>query len=315
MTAPEPAAQPPAGGGASQAGAPGAPCAGVTQDAFGRRSPAIVTANRPLGSLGWLTVQVPGWPGAKPGQFVMLQAVDSCCFLGRPLSVAQQDGDTISFLIAPVGTGTRKLCGLRRGDLLWVLGPLGNGFDLEALSTGPGRLVAVGGGVGAAPFPLLLSTLAASAAEGPTARPEEVLILLGFRDGSQAAGAGPIAEAAAALEAAGISCPGEVVTEDGSIGRPERITDALWRHLLPGDKLAVCGPSAMTQAVAKVCASMPGVRVWFSLEAGMACGVGSCHGCVVPLADGTNARVCREGPVFTAESLFARGAFGGGGEA
>jgi dihydroorotate dehydrogenase electron transfer subunit len=87
------------------------------------------------------------------------------------------------------------------------------------------------------------------------------------------------------------------------------VTEALWRHVVPGDRLAVCGPRAMIVEVARVCAAIPGVTAWFSLEAGMACGVGSCHGCVVPLADGTVARVCREGPVFTSATLFEAGRF------
>jgi hypothetical protein len=33
---------------------------------------------------------------------------------------------------------------------------------------------------------------------------------------------------------------------------------------------------------------------------------------VVPLADGGQARVCREGPVFTAEALFDRGLLAAG---
>jgi dihydroorotate dehydrogenase electron transfer subunit len=36
----------------------------------------------------------------------------------------------------------------------------------------------------------------------------------------------------------------------------------------------------------------------------MACGVGSCHGCAVPLADGSFARVCHDGPVFLGETVF-----------
>jgi dihydroorotate dehydrogenase electron transfer subunit len=305
------AKQPPEAGAAQQTADAFAAEAGRI---FARRSPAVVVENRPLGSLVWLTVQVIGWPGARPGQFVMLQSATSACFLARPLSVAQQEGDLVSLLIAPVGSGTHELCSLNEGQFLWVLGPLGNGFDLDALTRGPGRLVVVGGGVGAAPFPLLLSTLAASAAADPAGpRPKEVVVLLGFRDAAQASGAAPIAEAAAALENAGIACPGEVVTENGSVGRPERVTDALWRQLLPGDRLAVCGPWAMAEAVARVCAAIPDVSVWFSLEAGMACGVGSCHGCVVSLTGGGKARVCREGPVFTGETLFARGVLTGGG--
>ena len=282
------------------------PAAGaVDERAFAGRSLATVAGSENLGSLVWLTLTVPGWQGAHPGQFALLQAEDSCCFLGRPLSVAQQDGDTVSFLVAPIGQGTRELCGLNQGERVWVLGPLGNGFDLDALSRGTGRTVVVGGGVGAAPFPLLLSSLAA-----PT---REVLVLLGFRDAAQAAGAQPMVQAASALEERGIVCRTQIVTEDGLLGRAERVTDALQREIRSGDRLAVCGPWAMTEAVARVCKDVADVRTWFSLEAGMACGVGSCHGCVVPLTGGESARVCREGPVFTAQALFDRGRLVGDG--
>jgi dihydroorotate dehydrogenase electron transfer subunit len=99
-------------------------------------------------------------------------------------------------------------------------------------------------------------------------------------------------------------CRTDVVTEDGSLGRAEKVTATLQRELRPGDGLAVCGPWAMCEAVARVCGTVPDVEAWFSLEAGMACGVGSCHGCVIPLADGTAARVCREGPVFAMQTIF-----------
>ena len=273
----------------------------------------MVTGNKILGTLVWLTLEVPGWPGARPGQFALLQAQDSCCFLGRPLSVAAQDGATVSFLIAPVGAGTRELCSLDEGRKVWVVGPLGNGFDLAALTGGPGRLLIVGGGVGAAPFPLLLDALGAAGHAGASApRRSEVVVLLGFRDAGQAGGAEPVLSAASALDRQGASCSVVIVTEDGSLGPAERVTATLQREVRGGDRLAVCGPWAMTEAVAQVIAGVGGVRSWFSLEAGMACGVGSCHGCALPLADGGNARVCREGPVFTGEALFERGLFSAG---
>ena len=275
---------------------------------FAGRLPAVVTGKEVLGALVWLTLDVPGWPGARPGQFALLQAEESCCFLGRPLSVAEQDGATVSFLIAPIGAGTRELCSLSEGAKVWVFGPLGNGFDLAALAGGTGRTVIVGGGVGAAPFPLLLHALGSGGKGGvPGARPSEVLVLLGFRNSAQAVGARPVALAASALNRRGTSCSVVVVTEDGSLGQAERVTTALQREIRAGDRVAVCGPWAMTEAVAQVIAGVGGVESWFSLEAGMACGVGSCHGCAVPLADGGKARVCREGPVFSGEALFERG--------
>ncbi len=283
------------------------------------RSLARVAANRALGSLVWLTLEVTGWPGARPGQFALLQAQDSRCFLGRALSVSWEEKGSVSFLIAPVGGGTRELCALRPGEPVWVLGPLGNGFDLEALTAGAARVVIVAGGVGAAPFPLLLRRLGAVDAGGRSAvraagRPLEVLILLGFRDDAQAEGRWPLLDAAADAEKGrSVACSAKIVTEDGSLGGAEKVTDALRRELRPGDRLAVCGPWAMSEAVARISSAVPDVEAWFSLEAGMACGVGSCHGCVVPLADGTTARVCREGPVFPSHALFRLGAGPAGG--
>lgn len=272
------------------------------------RTLSEVVGRRPLGSLVWLTLEVPGWPGARPGQFALLQPQDSCCFLGRALSVASQEREAVSFLIAPVGDGTHELCALRKGERVWVVGPLGNGFDVEALTASAGRLLVVAGGVGVAPFPLLLSQVGDRwAGESHGARLERIALLLGFRDRTQAQGAEPALEAAAALERQGMSCRVEVVTEDGSVGRAERVSDTLRRELQRGDRLVVCGPSAMTAAVWEICSSTPDVAAWFSLEAGMACGVGSCHGCAVPVAGGGTVRVCREGPVFEGAALFGTG--------
>lgn len=272
------------------------------------RGLAEVTERRPLGSLVWLTLDVPGWPGARPGQFALLQAADSRCFLGRALSVASQEGEGVSFLIAPVGEGTHELCSLSKGERVWVVGPLGNGFDVEALTASKGRLLVVAGGVGVAPFPLLLSLLGGLQNGGCRGEPvEQIVLLLGFRDRAQAMGAEPVMEAIAALKGRGTSCRVEVATEDGSIGTAERVSDTLRRELRRGDRLVVCGPSAMTAAVWEICSSTPDVTAWFSLEAGMACGFGSCHGCAVPVAGGGMVRVCREGPVFEGAALFGSG--------
>lgn len=273
-----------------------------------------------LGQFTWLTLRVPGWRKARPGQFALVQWEKSCSFLARALSVAAQEGDEVSFLIAPVGPATRELCSLGQGERVWVLGPLGRGFDLEALLAGPGRAVVVAGGVGVAPFSLLLaaileqadeeasvSTLPGAKSEGREFRARrypEILVLLGFRDLLQCKGAQPVLRAAENLRRAGFCCHVEMVTEDGSCGRIGKGTDLLQHYLLPGDRLAVCGPWEMAVAVSNLCSTVKDVRAWYSLEANMACGVGSCHGCVLRLANGAFARVCYEGPVFAGGDVF-----------
>jgi len=270
----------------------------------GCRALGRVVGSKPLGSQRWLTVEVPGWRGARSGQFCLLQPEPSRCFLARAFSVADQVGERVSFLVAPVGEGTRELGDLAAGERVWVLGPLGNGFDMGQLSAGSGRLLMVAGGVGVAPFPLLMSQLAESYdAVAASTRPE-IVVLLGFRDTAQSLARGPIDDLVPRLQQAGLPCRVEVGAEDGSLGRARKVTDLLSRELQPGDRVAVCGAWAMSKAVWDVCSPVPGIRVWFSLEAGMACGVGSCHGCVITLADGSQARVCHDGPVFSGEQVL-----------
>jgi dihydroorotate dehydrogenase electron transfer subunit len=279
-----------------------------------------VTSSSTRGGMVRLKTAVPDWPGARPGQFALLHAEPSRCFLGRALSVSDEEGEEISFIVAPVGEGTRELCALKRGSAIWVLGPVGNGYDLEALTARPGRIMIVGGGVGLAPFPLLLRVLGkcegsrgagASVAENAPqlvgaerAGSRGPVVLLGFRDAKQAQGAKWLREVIARVSKTGLRASLEVVTEDGSSGLKGKVTDLVEKHVQPGDRLAVCGPEAMAREIWQICASTNNVKAWFSLEAKMACGVGSCHGCVVALADGSYARVCHEGPVFLGEEIF-----------
>lgn len=284
-------------------------------EAGGCRLRGRVVGTEALGLWRRLTLQVPGWRGSRPGQFALLQADSSRCFLARAISVSDESGERVSFIIAPLGDGTEELCGLVEGGAAWVLGPLGNGFDMDALVTSPGRAVVVAGGVGLAPFPLLLSRMIGryhalfprphdQEPGSPAASFPELLVLLGFRDAVQAEAAGPLQIAAARMGESGLRCRLEMATEGGSRGPAEKVTDLLARHLRPGDRVVACGPEAMAKAVWQICHAVPDVHSWFSLETKMACGVGSCHGCVIALADGSYARVCHDGPVFGGVEVF-----------
>ena len=143
-----------------------------------------------------------------PGQFFMLGAPGRV--LPRPMSLCLAPPGELVFLIDPVGPGTRALAQLDRGEELFVLGPLGNGFDLDVREP-----LLVGGGIGIAPLPYLSAALG-----GPPA-------LLGFRSAAHA-------EAAALL-------PGARVAVE-----PDLVTDLL--PGAPGDVLA-CGPEGMLRAV------------------------------------------------------------------
>jgi NAD(P)H-flavin reductase len=152
-----------------------------------------------------------GLEAGIPGQFFMLEAPG--CVLPRPMSLCLAPPGELAFLIDPVGPGTRALCALEPGTPIHVLGPLGNGFDLDVE-----RPLLVGGGIGIAPLPFLSEALG-----GPKA-------VLGFRS-------------AAHGEAAALVPNAEVVVE------PTLVTELLPGN--PVDVLA-CGPEPMLEAVKRL---------------------------------------------------------------
>ncbi len=146
-----------------------------------------------------------------PGQFFMLEAPGR--LLPRPMSLCLAPPGELGFLIDPIGPGTRALCAVQPGTSLHVLGPLGNGFDLDVA-----RPLLVGGGIGIAPLPYLSEALGGTAA------------LLGFRTAYHA-------EAAMLL-------PGATVVLE-----PTYVTELLPAD--PGDVLA-CGPEPMLEALRRL---------------------------------------------------------------
>ena len=172
------------------------------------RERLAVVAAESIGPYTLLRLDRGGLEPGIPGQFFMLEAPGR--LLPRPMSLCRASAGELAFLIEPVGSGTSTLCSLRHGDAIHVLGPLGNGFDLEVE-----RPLLVAGGVGIAPMPYLAQALG-----NPPA-------VVGFRTDHHA-------EAARLLPGA------EVVVE------PRLVTDALPDD--PGDVLA-CGPEPMLEAV------------------------------------------------------------------
>ena len=147
-----------------------------------------------------------------PGQFFMLTPPGR--LLPRPMSLCTAPAGELGFLIDAIGPGTRALCAVRPGDVVPVLGPLGNGFDL-----GVPRPLLVGGGIGIAPFPYLFEQLERLSGCQPQA-------LLGFRSAWHA-------------EAAALVPNAEVVLE------PTFVTEAM----PSGHDVLACGPEPMLAAV------------------------------------------------------------------
>jgi NAD(P)H-flavin reductase len=189
-----------------------------------RRELLGVVAREEVGPYTLLRLARGGLEPGIPGQFFMLEAPGR--LLPRPMSLCQAPSGELAFLVDPVGPGTQALCALRRGDAIHVLGPLGNGFDLDVA-----RPLLVAGGIGIAPMPYLSQALG-----DPPA-------VLGFRSERHA-------EAASLLPGAAVVVEPRLVTEllpddpvDVLACGPEPMLEAL-RDLAPAAQLAWEAPMA-----------------------------------------------------------------------
>jgi dihydroorotate dehydrogenase electron transfer subunit len=267
---------------------------------------AEVAAIRPVGEYFHLTVVAPGIAEqVRPGHFVALAVggPDSSMLLRRSFSVYRArptgaHGGTVEIVFAIAGKGTRWLAGVRPGDRLDVVGPLGRPFRPPGE---PGTAVLVAGGYGSAPMFGLADAITAA---GGTAH-----FVLG------AATAGRLFGVLEARRRGGTVL---VTTDDGSAGVRGRVT-AVLPDLLdrltggaaahnapdagPGRPVTVyaCGPMPMLRAVSALAADR-GLPSQCAVEEAMACGIGVCMTCVLPVrgADGITrmTRSCLDGPVF-----------------
>ncbi len=251
---------------------------------------------------------------ATPGSFAHLRC-DPALPMRRPLSIMRTDPEAgwVEFLYKVVGTGTRALAGRRPGERLNLLGPIGRGF--EPHPERPRRLL-IGGGVGIPPIIFLAETLHRRDAGGATlvlmgsetafpftARASRILVP-GMPDG--------VIAALPLLEDRGI--PSRLASGRGEPGcHPGHVTElaehwlaALVPEALGEVEMFACGPNAMLRAGAALAARFE-IPCQVSLEEFMACAVGACAGCAVPVrgpAGVTMKRVCVDGPVFDARAVF-----------
>jgi dihydroorotate dehydrogenase electron transfer subunit len=255
-----------------------------------------VLARRRVGAYHLLEIAAPGVAdAARPGQFVALTVggpltsllLRRAFAIHRATPVGAYSG-TVKLVIAPHGGGTDWLIGLRQGDQLDVVGPLGTPFRLPATPVG---CVLVGGGYGSAPlFPL---------ADALAARDCRVDFVLG---------AGTADRLFGELEAKRAAASVTVTTDDGSVGVAGVVSDVLPEVLERTGALVVyaCGPMPMLRAVGEVAAAH-GLPCQVAVEESMACGIGVCMTCVLPVVgdDGVTrmVRSCVDGPVFRAEQV------------
>lgn len=254
---------------------------------------------------------------AQPGSFIHLQ-VDDDIPMRRPLSIMRVDATAgwVDVLYKIVGPGLAALAKRRTGDTLSILGPIGQGFT--PVIERP-RALLIGGGVGIPPMIFLTEALKQDQAnpwqplvlmgsEVPfpfQARPSTILVP-GMPDGVIASM--PLLEA--------WDVPSRLASRSGFPGCYSGFVTELaeaWLQTLTPQALAevaiyACGPTPMLEATARV-AQRFSLPCQVSLEEFMACAVGGCAGCVVEVDTPSGPamkRVCVDGPVFEATSVFGR---------
>lgn len=252
---------------------------------------------------------------ATPGSFVHLRCAADLP-MRRPLSIMRADAAAgwIEVLYKVVGPGTRALSRVEPQQSLSVLGPIGQGFQLHRERV---RVLAIGGGVGIPPMIFLAERLRAR-----TDAAWKPLVLMGseipfpFRARPSTIMIPGIPEAVIAgmpmLEEWGV--PSRLATLSGFAGCFEGYVTELardWLAALPPAALAEteifsCGPTPMLAATARLAREFS-LPCQVALEEFMVCAVGGCAGCAVAVQTAAGVamkRVCVDGPVFEASSVF-----------
>jgi len=252
---------------------------------------AAIVSNKKVGQYHQIIINVGDLAAlCKPGNFVAINVGGdtSSMILRRAfaisrVSVSSSFGGTMELIVAPHGQGSKWLCAQGEGVVLDIVAPLGTAFGIP---TEPVPVLLIGGGYGSAPLFGLAEVL--------NARGCRVDMILGASTASKIY---------APMEGKRAVNSMRIYTEDGSMGQAGRVTDPIPEIIKDLDIAVVysCGPMPMLSAITKI-ADEHSVVHQCAVEEAMACGIGVCMTCVLPVEneDGSVSmlRSCIDGPVM-----------------
>ena len=219
----------------------------------------------------------------KPGQFLNIRVSENTFpLLRRPFSVCDVEGENIFLMFNILGEGTKILSHKHKGDLVDILGPLGNGFNLEGDYK---TAIIVAGGLGAAPFPYVTREIK---------NQKSIMSFVGGRTKQDVISYG--------MENLILS------SDDGSIGLKGNVVQSLENNLdkidIASSKVFACGPNAMLRVLKDFCLKH-NLDCEVSTECAMACGFGICQGCPIESTSNSDKYllVCKDGPVFNIKDV------------
>ncbi|MDP8962219.1 MAG: dihydroorotate dehydrogenase electron transfer subunit [Actinomycetota bacterium] len=230
---------------------------------------------------------------AEPGQFVNVGVETRASLLRRPFSIYRTSrhggwGGTVQFVFDAHGPGTSWLGEQGPNDTLDLVGPLGAAFPLPEQRT---SCLLIGGGYGAAALFFLAELL--------QRRAQRVDMIIGAATGERIFNP---------IEAKRMSASARFTTEDGTFGKRGRVTDVFDEVVddCRSGLVYACGPMPMLRAVAHR-AAMRQLPCHVAVEEHMACGIGVCWTCVVPVRSDDGQvhmrRSCIDGPVLNSAHI------------
>lgn len=255
----------------------------------------ILDVNR-SGAYYIISITAPGISEfAQPGQFVTIGmgGEETSMVLRRSFAIHRVQsrgvyGGTLDIVVAPVGKGTTWLSRRKRHDQVSIVGPLGKPFSVPTKAV---TCTLIGGGYGSAPLFLLAEKLREQGCRVDT--------IIGASTEEKIFGA---------LDLKRVSTSLIVTTDDGSTGISGRVTDVLPDLIKSNspDIIYACGPMPMLASVAEI-ATENKIFSQCSVEESMACGIGVCMTCVLPVIGDDSVtrmvRSCVEGPIFRGDRV------------
>ena len=260
------------------------------------QSTATVISNKRVGAYHQIILSVgDSAKNCRPGNFIAIQVGGdtSRMVLRRAFAISRttessQFGGTVELIVAPHGSGSKWLCAQGEGAEVDVITPLGKSFGVPVE---PVNALLIGGGYGSAPLFGLADLL--------KSRGCKVDMVLGASNGNKIY---------APMEGKRSVNSLKIFTEDGSMGETGRVTSQLAEIVAERNIEIIysCGPMGMLKAITEI-ADQLGIMHQASVEEAMACGIGICMTCVLPVKndDGTISmkRSCIDGPVMDGSTV------------
>jgi dihydroorotate dehydrogenase electron transfer subunit len=217
-----------------------------------------------------------------PGQFLTVKIGEGPApLLRRPFAFAGYENGRARMIYQRRGPGTDMLAGMREGDGLDIIAPLGNAWPEPEKNEHP---VLVAGGIGMGPILYFARSL--------KEKYRDFTLIIGARTGEYLPDSSAIENLAALF-----------ATDDGSIGIHGTVVDALPSQYPAPPRFYACGPNPMMWAIHRKALELD-APCSVSMEQTMACGVGACMGCVIRLTGHERyARVCADGPIFDSRDI------------